>query len=510
MSARILLVDDHASNIATLEAVLDSPDYELHTALDGPSACEAAERLRPDLILLDVMMPGMDGFEVCRRIRALDTIRAVPVVMLTALNDRASRIAGIQAGADDFVSKPFSVEELRARVRTITRLNRARVMGEQRARFEHLFDLAPSAILVLRADCTVVSANRRARARFGGAESAPATGGPPISPPADVLPELRRLLSSVFAPDPAAPSAPAPADCHIRSRGPSGVRVWQVSAVRLDERPAPLALVAFEDVSSEVLAREDAENLNRRLDGLVRERTARLEEANQLLNSYAVFVAHDLRSPLSAVQGFLSLATATARGVPAETLDYVRQANGAAHMIEEMIADTLALAAREHSDGPTAKPIDPKPVIDRLCGKLRSLHPTPRPRFLVHPLPPVLASGALIDRIFFNLVSNSLKYSASRPEPFVEIGPLDTPDGPAIYVRDNGVGFSPEEADGLFREFSRLSTSAGHDGLGVGLSLVARLVRAHHGRIWAEGRPGEGATFFVLLPGAPPSPTVAL
>lgn len=173
-------------------------------------------------------------------------------------------------------------------------------------------------------------------------------------------------------------------------------------------------------------------------------------------------------------------------------------------MIEEMITDTLALAKDEHAAHRPVRPIDPRPVIERLCGKLVTLATGVRPSVTVHPLPHVLATAPLIDRIFFNLVTNALKYSATRARPEIEIGAIDTPEGPALYVRDNGVGFPPEEAESLFGAFTRLSTSCGHEGLG--LSLVARLVRAHGGRIWAEGRPGRGATFFVRLPAAPAVP----
>jgi DNA-binding response OmpR family regulator len=117
-SSTILIVDDESAGRDTLEALLMVQGYNLAFA-------KAAE-LTPDLILLDVMMPGMDGFEVCRRLRTDPLLTEVPVIMVTALDDRDSRLRGIEAGADDFVTKPFDRAELRARVRTITRLNRYR------------------------------------------------------------------------------------------------------------------------------------------------------------------------------------------------------------------------------------------------------------------------------------------------------------------------------------------------------------------------------------------------
>src|SRR5215475_3413973 len=103
----ILIVDDEPLGRETLTALLQPQGYQLRFAANGPEALAQAAACPPDLILLDVMMPGMDGFEVCRRLRADPLLREAPVIMLTALDDRVSRLQGIEAGADDFVSKPF-------------------------------------------------------------------------------------------------------------------------------------------------------------------------------------------------------------------------------------------------------------------------------------------------------------------------------------------------------------------------------------------------------------------
>jgi signal transduction histidine kinase len=128
----ILIVDDNASARETLLAMLEGENYQIEMAKDGFQALQILNRRQPDLILLDVMMPGMDGFEVCRRIRATLQLAEVPIIILTALDDRASLMMGLEAGADDFLSKPVDRYELQARVRTIVRLNRYRQLVEQR------------------------------------------------------------------------------------------------------------------------------------------------------------------------------------------------------------------------------------------------------------------------------------------------------------------------------------------------------------------------------------------
>ena len=122
MSARVLVVDDILPNVKLLEAKLASEYYDVLTATSGPEALEKVKADSPDIILLDVMMPGMDGFEVCREIKSDPAHAHIPVVMVTALTDATDRVRGLEAGADDFLSKPLNDTALMARVRSLVRL----------------------------------------------------------------------------------------------------------------------------------------------------------------------------------------------------------------------------------------------------------------------------------------------------------------------------------------------------------------------------------------------------
>jgi putative two-component system response regulator len=139
-NSTILIVDDNPLGREALGDVLEPEGYIVAFAADGPEALLKASELQPDVVLLDVMMPGMDGYEVCRRLRSDERLAEMPVLMVTALDDRASRLRGIEAGADDFISKPFDRIEMRARMRTITRLNRYRKLREEHIRLEQAYD----------------------------------------------------------------------------------------------------------------------------------------------------------------------------------------------------------------------------------------------------------------------------------------------------------------------------------------------------------------------------------
>ncbi|MEI6291155.1 MAG: HD domain-containing phosphohydrolase [Chloroflexota bacterium] len=135
---RILVVDDESIARITIDALLSSSNYEMFFAENGEDGITIASEIKPDIILLDVMMPGMNGFETCKKIRSMSMLAEVPILLVTALDDRESRMAGLQAGADDFITKPYDIFELQVRIQNMTRLNRYRLLTEQRLEMENL------------------------------------------------------------------------------------------------------------------------------------------------------------------------------------------------------------------------------------------------------------------------------------------------------------------------------------------------------------------------------------
>ena len=133
---RILIVDDDRVTRQTLASLLAAEGYAVSVADDGEAALSLARELLPDLLLLDILLPGPNGYEVCRTLRQDPVLAEVPIVLLTALDDRESRIRGLEVGADDFLSKPFDRVELLARVGAITRLNRFRRLLEERQQLQ--------------------------------------------------------------------------------------------------------------------------------------------------------------------------------------------------------------------------------------------------------------------------------------------------------------------------------------------------------------------------------------
>ena len=177
MPPTILIADDDAAGRKVIESVLINQGYILEFAVNGNEVLKKAAELKPDLILLDIMMPGMDGFEVCQRLRRDKDLAEVPIVIITALDDRNTRIASLDMGADDFISKPFDRAELRARVHSITRLNRYRLLHEKNLITSWIADKASDGYLQLDSHDRILYANTRARFYLGmdADQSKPAT-----------------------------------------------------------------------------------------------------------------------------------------------------------------------------------------------------------------------------------------------------------------------------------------------------------------------------------------------
>ena len=148
----VLVVDDQASVRELIKRLLSPLGFKLLAARNGTEALERATAIHPDLILIDVHMPGLSGFEVCRRLRNDPNFEETPIVIVTTSDDEASRDRGFQAGADDFISKPFHAALLRRRVQTLTRLNHSRRQHAEHSRFRELIDLSPDGIVILDSD----------------------------------------------------------------------------------------------------------------------------------------------------------------------------------------------------------------------------------------------------------------------------------------------------------------------------------------------------------------------
>lgn len=158
---KVLIIDDDVIACENLAALLKSDYYEVYIFNNGKDALEQAVKIKPDIILLDVMMPEIDGFEVCQRLRENPILCNIPIIMITALDDRESKLRGIEIGADDYISKPYDRLELRMRIKTIAKLNRFRILLEERERFDEILQISPHGIVIINKKNMIEHSNKK-------------------------------------------------------------------------------------------------------------------------------------------------------------------------------------------------------------------------------------------------------------------------------------------------------------------------------------------------------------
>ena len=238
---------------------------------------------------------------------------------------------------------------------------------------------------------------------------------------------------------------------------------------------------------------------NAALERRVRERTAELEAANKELEAFSYSVSHDLRAPLRAINGFSDMALEDfAPQMPEKCQRYLRIIKEDAVRMGELIDDLLSLS-RLGREALEPKVVDTSRLVG---GVLDELAPECEGRALdvrVGALPSCLGDASLLKQAWINLVSNALKYSRGRNPAIIEIGCKHGQDETIFFVRDNGAGFDMQYAGKLFGVFQRMHRSDEFEGTGVGLAIVQRVVHRHGGRVWAEAKVDEGATFYFTL-----------
>ena len=260
------------------------------------------------------------------------------------------------------------------------------------------------------------------------------------------------------------------------------------------------ALATHERTRSLAAAQEEVRNLNAQLEERVRQRTAALEEKSAELEAFAYSVSHDLRAPLRAVDGFARiLEEEHGAALDAEGRRVVGVIRDGARRMGELIEAILRLSRVGRQQLRTTD-VDLETLVRAAWSRLVPDGSRPPATLRVGPLPRTRGDVALLTQAVENLLSNALKFSATRAERIVEVGSIPDGDGPAYFVRDNGVGFDPAYAHKLFGVFQRLHAADEFDGTGIGLALVHRIVSRHGGRIRAESAPGSGATFLFTLP----------
>lgn len=268
-------------------------------------------------------------------------------------------------------------------------------------------------------------------------------------------------------------------------------RILEITSIRTQFGSGPIgAVFMIRDITE-----------RKRMDLALTQRTSQLEATNKELEAFSYSVSHDLRAPLRAIAGFAAiLGEEHASQLDADGQHCLNIIRSSVKQMAQLIEDLLAFS-RLGRQPLTLALIEMGDLARIVVEELQLLTPHRKIQVTIHPIPPSQGDRAMIHQVFVNLISNAMKFTRFREPAVIEIGVQGDEHGEQVYyVKDNGVGFDMRYVDKLFEVFQRLHDVEQFEGTGVGLAIVQRVIQRHGGRVFAQGKVNEGATFYFTLP----------
>lgn len=565
MAGKILVAEDDPEARELLLLLLAGGDYHLLEAADGVEALELVRSEQPDLLITDIVMPRMDGYELVRKLRQDERIANTPVIFCSAsYHEREVREMARSLGVKSTLSKPFDVRTVRTTVNAalasrtgtdtveIAEQRPGRVDGGAQERLSALVAFSrrlfgqtdPVAIVestchaardILLAQCAQLviadgSDSRHAytasglaneeldrllatqmyRDLLGSLES----GGSALFPMSaaesvhgDSIGEPGNFVSMLGVPIASAAQSYGYL-CVLNRIGLPGFTDEDLSVARAIAAQVAVAhenarrhQVLQKEVERRAEMETEVRRLNQDLEQRVADRTAELEIANRELEAFSYSVAHDLRAPLRLIHAHVQMLREY-RGPP-EAREPQIHLDQIQRGAKDMSAliDGLLALSRVSHVEMRQEPTSLSELVRQTIDRLGQ---ETRDRVIdwqIARLPTVKTDPELMRQVFANLIGNAVKYTRPRPRAVIEVGLGSENNEGYIFVRDNGVGFDMRYARKLFGVFQRLHRQDEFEGTGIGLATVSRIVERHGGRIWAESSVGKGTEFRFTLAG---------
>ncbi|HKT06099.1 MAG TPA: response regulator [Rugosimonospora sp.] len=530
VSTTVLLIDDSLTFRSELQHTLQAAGYTILTAADGEEGLRIAADRRPAAIIVDGVLPGIDGATVIRRVRLDTALRGVPCLLLTASTDRDAELRVLDAGADAFVRKEDDMTVVLARLAAVLR------QADTDAPAAGTVSLhGPKKILAVDDSTTFLQAIGSSLRDEGyevvlaqsGQEALdllaaqtvdcilldllmPGLDGRETCQRIKAVPAVRDIplimMTAVDDAEAMLDGLSVGADDYIRKSD-------EMEVLRARVR-AQIRRKQFQDENRRIreeLLRRDLEAAEARAARQLAETRAalvdELQQKNNELEAFSYSVSHDLRSPLNVVE----VLSTTLMEDYADRLDdtarhQLQLVHSAATRMIDLVNALLQLSQATRA-GVTRHRVDLSALVREVVEELSQAEPDRAITLVVQDGMVAEVDPGLIRVLMVNLLANAVKFTRRADSPTIVVGSRRENDDTVYFVQDNGAGFEAGSAALLFRPFSRLHNDPVFPGTGIGLATVYRIVDRHTGRIWAEGATGRGATFyFTVEPSRTPQP----
>jgi PAS domain S-box-containing protein len=510
IKAVILIVDDVPANLYALENLLETDERQILKAGSGKEALQITLNNPVDLIILDVQMPGMDGFEVAQILKSNKRTNEIPIIFATAVSkEHKFVVRGYEEGAVDYLYKPLDPEIVQSKVAVLLK------MQLQKKELIHKNNELQKSALLINNSADIIGTVDAATLTFEelnnaftsilGYEVAEAKGKGITFFLTD---ESTELLNRLTRQEKEQLSFETSVYCKDKS-----VKCLDWKIVIKDGR----WFVNARDVTEIKKVHEQIRQMNKELERRVEEKTreviekekdyrfdlekraAELQASNVELERFAFVASHDLQEPLRTITGFLSLVQAKTKAVLNEdTKEYIRFAVEGAERMRRLIQALLEYSRLDvKSEKMTL--VDCNKVVTGMQDSFRLRIAETNATFHIGPLPQVVAVEFHVQQLFQNLVGNALKYH-DQNRPVVEVGCVDIGEMWRFYVKDNGIGIESQYHKKIFVIFQQLHDKSKYSGTGIGLAICKKIVEKYGGSIGLESELGKGSTFYFTLP----------
>jgi two-component system, cell cycle response regulator len=472
----ILVVDNEPLNVELLQAILPSKDYDVVTAGDGAGALAVLAGQKIDLMLLDVMMPNLDGFEVTRMIRADPKIKGLPIILITALSETKERIMGIEAGCDEFVTKPFDKNEVLARIRTLLRLNFYRSQIDEKEKFEHVVNRMNDGLIICDAGGNIVRTNQKGRELLGSEDLSPGWLG-----------RMSHTYKKGYRGDLEHDLAIYDMDFDLERPGTSAkgllIVSFSTSVIKDTEGRTVSVVIALHDVTEQRKSKFQKENFLSLMSSKLRAPLAESMEHLQLLRKMTLPEGGDdcgksIDLAVGQVSAFLTMTEKIFDFLAADaSARFEENPVGADIIGMERVEAMVRAAAKTHGDRTVECSFDLAPGLA------------------------VAVSEHFFGILVKNLVENAVKFNAQGVAQ-IKVSARAEGDKVRFSFADNGPGIPSEEKRAVFENFHQadLHEAKKAEGMGLGLPTAKKIVEGCLGEIHVDGEPGWGTCIVFTLP----------